>query len=425
MILLPYDKGFLELPLPESEKVHLLNPPSSGFKPEGTQEEIVEKALSEPINSEALSKLAENKENIVIITSDHTRPVPSHITMPLILSEIRKVNENAKITLLISTGMHRPMSDEEISLRFGEEVLRQVSVVNHLAEKDEDMVFLGILPSGGELWINRLAMKADLLLAEGFIEPHFFAGYSGGRKSVLPGIASHKTVLFNHNSDFINSPHARTGILKNNPIHKDMVWAVEQSKLAFIVNVIINSKKEIIHCVAGHPIKAHEQGCEFVEKLTAVEPIPADIIVSTNGGYPLDQNVYQAVKGMTAAEATAKSGAIIIMVAGCREGLGGDKFYHQMADASSPKETMEKIMETPNSETEPDQWQSQILARVLLKHKVILVTDPSLAQYVRNMHMEFAPTLEAAFEMAIAEKGRDAVVTVIPDGVGITIKPCE
>lgn len=425
MISLPYDKGFLEFSLPDSMQVNLLNPPSSGFKPERSQEEIVKKALFEPIASETLSKLAENKENIVVITSDHTRPVPSHITMPLILSEIRKVNQKAKITLLISTGMHRPMSDKEIALRFGKEVLKQVIVVNHLAEKDEDMVFLGILPSGGELWVNRLAIEADLLLAEGFIEPHFFAGYSGGRKSILPGIASQRTVLFNHNSDFINSPYARTGILINNPIHKDMVWAVEQSKLAFIVNVVINSKKEIIHCVAGHPTIAHEQGCEFVEKLTAVDPIPADIIISTNGGYPLDQNVYQAVKGMTAAEATAKPGAIIIMVAGCREGLGGEKFYQQLADASSPQETMRKIMDTPNNETEPDQWQSQILARVLLKHKVILVTEPSLAQLVKNMHMEFAPSLDVAFEMAVAEKGKDATVSVIPDGVGIIIKSCN
>jgi nickel-dependent lactate racemase len=402
-----------------------LSPPSSGFTPSESQEEIVKNAISGPIESDNLAKLAENKKDIVIIASDHTRPVPSHISMPLILAEIRKTNKDAKITILISTGMHRPMSQAEIQTRFGDAVLDQVTILNHLADKDEDMVFLGILPSGGELWLNKLAVKADLLIAEGFIEPHFFAGYSGGRKSVLPGIASHKTVLFNHNSDFINSPFSRTGILENNPIHKDMIWAAEQAKLAFIVNVIINSKKEIIHCVAGHPIKAHERGCEFVDEMTAVTPKPADIVISTNGGYPLDQNVYQAVKGMTAAESTAKDGAVIIMIAGCTEGLGGDKFYHQMADASSPRETMDKIMATANNETEADQWQSQILARVLLKHKVILVTDPKLSTQVENMHMKFAPTLEDAFKMAISEKGEDAEITVIPDGVGVIIKPCS
>ncbi len=425
MLHLPYDKGYIEFAFDATEGMHLLSPPSSGFVPSETQEEIVENALSEPIESEKLAKLAENKNSIVIITSDHTRPVPSHITMPIILSEIRKTNKNAKITLLISTGMHRAMSEEEIQTRFGKKVLSQVTIVNHLAEKDEDMIYLGVLPSGGELWINKLAVEADLLIGEGFIEPHFFAGYSGGRKSVLPGIASHKTVLFNHNSDFINSPYARTGILDNNPIHKDMIWAAEEAKMAFIINVIINSKKEIIHCVAGNPIEAHKRGCEFVEEITSVTPKPADIVISTNGGYPLDQNVYQAVKGMTAAEATAKDGAVIIMIAGCREGMGGDKFYHQMADASSPKETMEKIMLTPNSETEADQWQSQILARVLLKHKVILVTDTNLAEEVEKMHMKFAPTLEAALEMALLEKGKDAEITVIPDGVGIIIKPCS
>ena len=425
MLHLPFDKGYIEFAFDANDGMHILNPPSSGFKPSESQEEIVKRALSEPIESENLAKLAENKDNIVIITSDHTRPVPSFITMPIILSEIRKTNKSASITLLISTGMHRPMSEEEIHARFGNDVLSQVTIINHLAEKDEDMTYLGILPSGGELWINKLAVEADLLIAEGFIEPHFFAGYSGGRKSVLPGIASHKTVLFNHNSDFINSPYSRTGILDNNPIHKDMIWASKQAKLAYIVNVVINSRKEIIYCVAGHPIEAHKLGCEFVEEITAVTPKLADIIITTNGGYPLDQNVYQAVKGMTAAEATANDGAIIIMIAGCREGMGGDKFYHQMADSSSPKETMEKIMLTSNSETEADQWQSQILARVLLKHKVILVTNPMLAEQVKKMHMEFAPTLKFAFDMALAEKGKNATVTVIPDGVGIIIKPCR
>jgi len=404
MLYLPYDKNYLEFPFDANQGMHLLSPPSSGFKRSESQEGIVENALSKPIASENLAQLVENKSNIVIITSDHTRPVPSQITMPIILSEIRKKNKSAKVTLLISTGMHRPMSEEEIQARFGKDVLSQVTIVNHLAEKDEDMIYLGILPSGGELWINKLAVEADLLIAEGFIEPHFFAGYSGGRKSVLPGIASHKTVLFNHNSDFINSPYARTGILENNPIHKDMIWAAGQAKLAYIVNVIINSKKEIIHCVAGHPVEAHKRGCEFVEKMTAVTLKPADIIISTNGGYPLDQNVYQAVKGMTAAEATAKDGAVIIMIAGCREGIGGNNFYHQMADASTPKETMEKIMATLNIETEADQWQSQILARVLLKHKVILVTEPKLAEQVEKMHMKYAPTLEAAFNMALIQK---------------------
>lgn len=419
LITLPFDKGFLNLPLEPGENINILEPPSTGFKPSGTQEEIVREALQNPISSSKLSEMVQGKKNIVIITSDHTRPVPSHITMPILIEEIKKASPEAKITLLISTGMHRPTTDVEIISKFGQGVVEQVSIVNHLSERDENMVFLGTLPSGGELWINKLAVEADFLIGEGFIEPHFFAGFSGGRKSVLPGIASRKTVLFNHNSKFIASPYARAGILDKNPIHEDMVWAAKQAKLAFILNVAINAKKEIINCVAGDPDEAHKKGCEFVHKLTAVKTIPADIVISTNGGYPLDQNLYQAVKGMTAAEASAKKDAVIIMVAYCGDGLGGDHFYHLLADYPSAQASMDKIMATPQEETPMDQWESQILARILIKHKVIMITKPEMEEKIRQMHMDFASTLDEALEKARDIKGQNASITIIPDGVGV------
>jgi len=422
MIRLPYDKGVLECPLDAGNNVHILSPSSEHYQPKDSQEQIVRNAINNPISSPSLSELAKGKKNIVIITSDHTRPVPSRITMPIILEEIKKTNPDIKPTLLISTGVHRPSSEEELLERHGQAVLDQVKPVNHIATNIEDMTFLGILPSGGELWINKLAMEADLLISEGFIEPHFFAGFSGGRKSILPGIASRKTVLYNHNSTFLSNPYARAGELERNPIHKDMIWAAKQAKLAFILNVAINGDKEVIHAVAGDPFKAHEEGCRFVKDLTGTKAVPADIVISTNGGYPLDQNVYQAVKGMTAAELTAKQDAVIIMVAACTDGLGGRDFYHQLADAKSPKEAMDKFLATPEEETPMDQWESQILARILLTHKVIMVADKRIANYVRDMHMEYAATIEDALAMARKIKGNNASITVIPDGVGIIIK---
>ncbi|MDW7674151.1 MAG: nickel-dependent lactate racemase, partial [Bacillota bacterium] len=269
MIQLPFDTGHLSLSIELKENVNILESAAEEYEPTDTQENLVRDALKKPIGSTQVRDLVQAKNNIVIITSDHTRPVPSHITLPILINEIKSANPNARITLLISTGMHRPTTEEEMLKKFGQKVLAQVTVVNHNSEKDEDMVFLGSLPSGGELWVNKIAIEADLLIGEGFIEPHFFAGFSGGRKSVLPGIASRKTVLFNHNAKFIASPFARTGILENNPIHHDMVWAAEQAKMAFILNVVINAKKEIIYCVAGHPVEAHKAGCDFLKKLTA------------------------------------------------------------------------------------------------------------------------------------------------------------
>ncbi|HHW43548.1 nickel-dependent lactate racemase [Desulfofundulus thermobenzoicus] len=422
MIKLPYDTGYLELPLDPGGRVHVLTAPSSGYRPEGRPEELVRQSLQNPVSSPPLSAMVAGKSHIVIISSDHTRPVPSRITVPLLLEEIKKGNPRAKITILVATGMHRPSTPEELTQKFGEEVLEQVTVKVHRSQEDEEMTFLGNLPSGGELWVNKLAVEADLLVAEGFIEPHFFAGFSGGRKSVLPGIASHKTVLYNHNARFIASPYARTGIMENNPIHEDMLWAAERAGLSFILNVVINSQKKIIHSVAGHPVEAHRQGCAFVHGQTAVKARPADIVISTNGGYPLDQNLYQSVKGMTAAEASAAPEAVIIMVSRCRDGLGGDHFFHLLADYPSPQAAMDRFLATAAGDTVPDQWQAQILARILLKHRVIVVTDPALAGTVRQMHMDYAPTLEEALQRARSMKGRDASITVIPDGIGVIVE---
>ncbi|MBM7866025.1 nickel-dependent lactate racemase [Heliobacterium gestii] len=421
LIKLPYHKTHLDLPLEPGPKVHVLTPENHEYTPEGTQEEIVRRALAHPIASPPLSELVKGKKNIVIISSDHTRPVPSHINIPLMLEEIKKGNADADVTILVATGMHRPTTDEELVAKFGQKVVDEVAIVNHFSEKDEDMIFLGILPSGGELWVNKLAVEADLLLADGFIEPHFFAGFSGGRKSVLPGVASRKTVMYNHNATFISSPYARTGNLENNPIHRDMLFAAEKAKLAFILNVVINANKEIIYAVAGDSVEAHLKGCAFVRELVAAKPIPGDIVISTNGGYPLDQNLYQAVKGMTAAEASAKPDAVIIMVAACSDGLGGEAFYRQLAEFPSAQAAMDTFLATAKEDTPADQWESQILCRMLIKHKVIMVSDPKLAAPFRDMHLDYAETVEAALAMAKAIKGDDAAITVIPDGVGVIV----
>ena len=215
-------------------------------------------------------------------------------------------------------------------------------------------------------------MDADLLVSEGFIEPHFFAGFSGGRKSVLPGVAGRKTVLANHCSEFIDHPRARTGILDGNPIHEDMLWAAKTAKLAYVVNVVLNSEKNVIYAVAGEPEAAHKKGTDFLLSLCGANAVESDIVITTNGGYPLDQNMYQAVKGMTAAEAAVKEGGVIIMLAKSNDGIGGDHFYHQLADERDINKTMDLFLSRGRNETVPDQWQTQIFIRVLQKAKVII-----------------------------------------------------
>lgn len=422
IIKVPYSKQGMNLEIEDRNLEAILVSKAHDFIVNKTESEIVKDSLDNPIGQPRLEELSKNKENIVIITSDHTRPVPSRVIMPQILERIRIGNPNAKIKILVATGFHRSSTKEELIFKLGEEIVEKEEIVMHISTKDEDMVKMGVLPSGGDFYINKLAANADLLIAEGFIEPHFFAGFSGGRKSILPGIASAKTIMYNHCSEFIDSDNSRTGILKNNPIHEDMVYAAKTANLAFIVNVAIDKDKKVIASFAGDVDKAHKEGCEFVTNLSKIDKVPSDIVVSTNGGYPLDQNIYQSVKGMTAAEATCKEGGVIIMVAACNDGHGGQSFYDNVANASCPPKILENVRNVKKEDTVPDQWEFQILARILDKFTVIMVTDECDPQMIKNMHMKHAYNFDEALNLAYEIKGKDAKVVVIPDGVSVIVK---
>lgn len=422
---LAYGRGTIPLTLPEHRIRAVLESRLHTYQPELGEEKLVRAALERPEGSPGLCQLAKGKKNVVIIASDHTRPVPSRYIIPAMLDEIRKGNPDADITILIATGCHRAPTEEELVLKFGEEIVRREKIVVHSCEDAGDFVSLGALPSSGELILNRMAVEADLLCAEGFIEPHFFAGFSGGRKSVLPGVAARKTVLANHCSAFIDSPFSRTGIIDGNPIHRDMIYAAKKAGLAFIVNVVINQKKEIIYAVAGDCDEAHKKGVRFLNDWCRTAAVPADIVISTNGGYPLDQNIYQAVKGMTAAEATVNEGGVIIMVAKSEDGHGGQAFYETFRDEPDENRLMERFLATPADGTIPDQWQSQIFARVLRRARIIFVSSAP-AEMVKELHMIPAASMEEALEKADRLLGKpDAGITVIPDGVSVIVTAPE
>ncbi len=416
----PYGRTSLSCDVPEERLQGILVSGIHGYTPDMKPAELVARALSDPIGSPKLSELSKGKKNIVVICSDHTRPVPSKVIIPPMLGEIRKGNPEAEITLLVSTGCHRSTTREELEFKFGEDIVRNERIVIHDCDRSP-MVYLGKLPSGGDLIVNSLVAQADLVCSEGFIEPHFFAGFSGGRKSVLPGVASRTTVMANHCSEFIADVHSRTGILKGNPIHRDMVWAARQAKLGFICNVVINAEKEVIYAVAGDLEKAHEKGCEFLSSLCAVDRKEADIVITTNGGYPLDQNIYQSVKGMTAGEATVRDCGVIIMVSACNDGHGGQSFFDQISKAEDLDSAMAEILERERNRTIPDQWEAQILLRILRKARVILVSEAP-DEMVRAMHMIPAHDLGSALALAEMTGKKEATVTAIPDGVSVMVR---
>lgn len=420
-ISIPYGRTRLCADIPADRICGVLTSSLEQYTPPKGETELVEAALKAPIGSKTLEELSTGKENIVLIASDHTRPVPSKILVPPMLAAIRRGNPDAKITILIATGCHRGTTKAELIEKFGPEIVENERIVIHDCAEADAMVSIGTLPSGGDLRINRIAAEADLLVSEGFIEPHFFAGFSGGRKSVLPGIAARETVYWNHNAEFIASPFARTGILEGNPIHRDMIYAARAAKLAFICNVVINAKHKIVGAFAGDCEQAHLAGTQFLKGLCRAEKVLSDIVITTNNGYPLDQNIYQSVKGMTTAEATCKDGGVIIMAAACNDGHGGQSFLETLTQELTPAQILAQIQARPKADTVPDQWESQILARILSRFSVVLISeaDPDM---VAAMKMHPAKDMDEALAIAQSLLGRRGSITVIPEGISTIIE---
>lgn len=419
---IPYGHGYEPVDIP-ADRITAVLTPHSGASKHPQQIPLVRQALKHPIGAGMLGAMAEGRDKILLITSDHTRPMPRHITIPVLLQEIRSHSPGADIRILVATGFHRASTPDELRAMFGPDVYGRERIIVHDSRDRNHMVYKGVMPSGGELWLNGLVDWADLVIAEGFIEPHFFAGFSGGRKSILPGIASEKTVMYNHNAAFIAHPNAHTGQLLGNPLHADMLFAAVAAKLAFILNVVLDEEKQIIAAFAGDSVLAHQAGCAFVRDRVRVKARKADIVVTSNGGYPLDQNIYQAVKGMTAAETCVNPGGVIIMVASCMDGHGGEGFFRWFKDAQSPREVADRISRIPAGETLPDQWEAQIMARVLCRCRaVILVSRDIEPQIVRDMYLEHAHTVAEALAMADRLLGSRRQVTIIPDGVGVIVE---
>lgn len=416
MLQIPYGKTFIPF---EEGDARVLCSKIGELKAESDGLSIVKAAMEKPIDSPRLSELAKGKKNCVIIISDHTRPVPSRDILPNMYEQLREGNPEIDITLLVATGFHRPTAEAELRGKLGDELYEQSRIVIHDCRDRDANVPVGILPSGAPCVIDRLAAEADLLIAEGFIEPHFFAGFSGGRKSVLPGICDQVTVMGNHCSRFIDSEYSRTGILDGNPMHEDMIAAAAFARLAYIVNVVIDEDKRTVAAFAGNYVTAHRAGCDFLLSYAKVKPAWADIVVTSNGGAPLDQNIYQCVKSMTAAEASCRAGGVIVECAECADGHGGQSFYESLRDCESAEALYAQFMATPQEKTIADQWESQILARMLKKHTIILVTRPELKTMVGEMKMRYASSLDEALDMARA-MGKQSL-TVIPNGISVIV----
>jgi len=414
-IELPYGKGALKL-YTDIRNVNIVV--SKTKNPLENLKERLRESLENPIGSPPLRELCERARRITILIPDKTRAFPSRSILPLVLELIEKTNPVAQVSILVATGLHQPHSKNEILELVGKDVYENYEVFSHDAEDKDLLIDIGKRTSyGTPVVFNRKIVEADVVVGLGLIEPHFFAGHSGGRKSILPGVAGKMAIYVNHGYKMIAHPNSRYGILKSNPIHEDMVEFMKLSKLDFIVNVTINKEKKITGIFCGDPLEAHLVGVRFLEEYVKVEVKGlADIVVATNGGYPLDRNLYQAVKGMATAELLVKEGGVIITVAECRDGLGGHAdFYKLFVEARDPDEVLEKIRRL---EPIKDQWEAQILARILKRAKVIVVSKVK-QDIVEDMFMIPATNVDEALEEAsqlIKHRKRDIKLTVVPEG---------
>lgn len=416
---LPYGRKKIEFKT--RAEVNLCESQLDQYKTNKTQEELVLNALKNPIDSPPLSELTRFKKTITIVTSDHTRPMPSQITLPLLIAECRKFNKNLKIQLLIATGTHRAPTETELKTRFGTDVLASTEVIIHDATQKKEMVDLRKSNSARPLLINKSAVATDLLIAEGFIEPHLFAGFSGGAKSVFPGVADLDSIMANHCGEYIADSNSRPGLIMNNLIYQDICQGGKEANLAYILNVVLDGEKKIINAFSGAFEKAHQQGCFFLQKHSTVKVEKADIVITTNGGYPLDQNIYQAVKSMRTAARACKKGGVIICLSECSDGHGAADFYQAFCEYSDLQELQKDILSRNYNQTQKDQWQVQILVDILLKHHVILVSAVA-TEIVEQFQLVAAANLTIALSKAQQIlNNHKPLINVIPHGTGVII----
>jgi lactate racemase len=371
-------------------------------------------ALHHPIGSAPLREKVRNGDTVAIVHTDITRATPNALILPILLEELESAGvRRADITLINALGTHRPQTEEELRIMLGDFVVDHYRCIQHDAWDDDNLVSYGFTSRGNPVRINRFYAEAEVKVLTGFIEPHFFAGFSGGPKGVLPSIAGFESVLSNHGREMIAHPQAAWGVTAGNPIWEEMREMALRTRPTFLLNVTMNDAHCLTGVFAGELISAHQEGCAFVKQhaIVGVDE-PYDVVVTTNSGYPLDQNLYQTVKGMSAAARIVRQGGAIVMCAACNDGLPRHgKYAELLAQCGSPQGVLE-LLAQPGFHAH-DQWQVQIQAQIQLQADVYVHSDGLSEEDIR--HALFTPVrLPDQLESLLARYGRR--LCILPSG---------
>ncbi|WP_194911011.1 nickel-dependent lactate racemase [Catenulispora rubra] len=380
------------------------------------QTAVLTDALRNPVAGPPLRERVRRGQTVAISACDGTRPQPRHLMIPAILAELDGVVRLEDVVILVATGTHRGNSEAELRRMFGDEVVDSVRIVNHDARDPGQLAWTGTFGAGVPVWLNREWTEADVRITTGFVEPHFFAGFSGGPKLVAPGLAALETVLVLHDASRIGDPRATWGVVQGNPVHDDVRAIAEATGVTFAFDVVLNREQDIVAAFGGDLLPMHAAATALARRtaMRAVEA-PFDVVVTTNSGFPLDQNLYQAVKGMSAAYQVVKPGGMIVCAAECRDGFPDHGSYREvLASAASPRALLDAISARP--ETVPDQWQVQIQARIQSGSRVVMHTSHLSDADLATAHLEQTADISATVAEALARAGAGARLCVLPEG---------
>ncbi|MDP6523417.1 MAG: nickel-dependent lactate racemase [Kiritimatiellia bacterium] len=411
---LGYGKGNVELEVAETNLVGILEPHTPVISQ--SEKDVIFEALQNPIRSNPLSHCMNPGEKVAIITSDITRPMPSSKVLPVIVDQVNRAGiPDRDICVVFGLGIHRPHAVEEHKQLMGEELYERVKCMD---SDPRNVVHLGRTSRGTPIDIFKPVVDADKRICLGNIEYHYFAGFSGGMKAIMPGVSTRDAIEANHSH--MLDEKAATGRIDDNPIRQDIDEVADFLRIAFAFNVVLDEKKRIINAFAGHVIDAHRQGCKYLDSIYRIEiPKPADIVIVSPGGFPKDINLYQAQKALDNAGHAVKEGGTIILAASCKEGFGEGVFEEWLLQSETPDAILNRIRESFRL----GGHKAAAIAALLKKAKVRLVSDlPD--DTVRSIFMTPCADVETALEDALREQGDDASVIVMPYG-GSTLPCCS
>lgn len=410
---LAYGKTGLMVDLPDNTTIL-----ESQFVP-GLSDEAaaIRQALRQPIASAPLAEKVSPGDKVIIVHSDITRATPNDRILPVLIDELEQAGiapEN--ITLMNALGTHRPQTEAELREMLGDHIVENYTCLQHNAFADADLVSLGVTASGNPVRINRHLMEADVRIFTGFIEPHFFAGFSGGPKAALPALSGAESVFTNHGREMIAHPKATWGITEGNPIWEEMREVALRTEPTLLLNVTMNVQKQITGVFAGDLLAAHQAGCAFVKQQAMVRvDAPFDVVITTNSGYPLDQNLYQTVKGMSAANEIVKAGGTIIIAAACADGLPDHGRYAELLiEGGSPQGVLAMLAQPGFSEH--DQWQVQIQALIQSRADVHVYSDGLTDNQIERALLTPCRDITQRVQALQLKYGPQMRLCVIPEG---------